>query len=583
MQRHLAAILCADVVGYSRLMGDDEEATVETLAAYREVFTERIDAQHGRVLDAKGDALLAEFHSVVEAVSAAAAIQREIARRNVELPETRRMRFRIGINLGDVLERDDTIYGDGVNIAARLESIAEPGGICLSRAAYDQVKGKLPFEYEYLGEHQVKNIAEPVRVYRVLPPGGEAPAAQPQPSQSTKAESPATTPEKPSIAVLPFVNMSRDPDQEYFADGITEDLITDLSKLRGLHVTARNSTFVYKGRSVALRQVGRELGVRHVLEGSVRRSGNRLRITAQLIDTQSDDHLWAERYDRELKDVFDLQDEITQAIVTELDVKLLEGESARAWRRTTTDHRTYDLFLRGLSERRKFSKEAIFRARELFQQALELDPEFAAAMTFIGITYHMDAVGFWYESPEDSWDEALRWADRALAVDERFATAHSLAGMVRLFRGEHDLAISSLEKGASLEPTGRSFMYLAGGLCCVGRAEEGLDLARKAMESEPFPAPWFYTELGSAYRCLGRLDEAIETLRDAVTRAPYIMNHIHLALAFAATGRLEEAQTHATEVLRIGPHFSRDLFFNMFKNPDERARLIALAKEAGLP
>ena len=583
-ERKLTAIMAADVVGYSRLMGDDHEATLEALTASREIFSTYIANHRGRIVNAPGDSILAEFPSVVDAVACAVEIQRALAERNAEFPDDRRMDFRIGVNQGDVLVKEGELFGDGVNVAARLESLADPAGICISGRVHEDVKTRLHLEFESMGKQKVKNIADPVPTYRVLSKPGAAAHRVVQTKQGQYDSAPRSLPDRPSIAVLPFINMSGDPEQEYFSDGLTEDLITDLSKLRGLHVTARNSAFVFKGRSVDLRQVGRELGVRYVLEGSVRRSGNRLRISAQLIDTQSDDHLWADRYDRELKDIFDLQDEITRSIVTELDVKLVEGESARAWRRTTTDYRAYDLFLRGYAEHLKLSKEAQSRSRELFQQALQLDPEFAAAMALIGFTYHVDADSFWYASPEDLWAEALRWANRALAVDERLARAHCLAGLVHLFREEHDLAISSLEKGVSLEPTGRSFMHLAGGLCCVGRAEEGLELARKAMETEPFPVPWFYTLLGITYRCLGRLDQAIEILQDAVTRAPeYIVNHVHLALAFAEAGRTEEAQTHAKEVIRIGPHFSSDVYFKSYKIPEERERNIALARQAGLP
>ncbi|MCH8844547.1 MAG: adenylate/guanylate cyclase domain-containing protein [SAR324 cluster bacterium] len=584
VERKLTAIMAADVVGYSRLMGDDHEATLEALTASREIFSTYIASHRGRIVNAPGDSILAEFPSVVDAVACAVEIQRALAERNAEFPDDRRMDFRIGVNQGDVLVKEGELFGDGVNVAARLESLADPAGICISGRVHEDVKTRLHLEFESMGKQKVKNIADPVPTYRVLSKPGAAAHRVVQTKQGQYDSAPRSLPDRPSIAVLPFINMSGDPEQEYFSDGLTEDLITDLSKLRGLHVTARNSAFVFKGRSVDLRQVGRELGVRHVLEGSVRRSGNRLRISAQLIDTQSDDHLWAERFDRELKDIFDLQDEITRAIVTELDVKLVEGESARAWRRGTNDYRAYDLFLRGISEIFKHSKEATARGRELFEKALAFDPEFAAAMTWLGWAYYSDAIAAWTDSRKENLAEALRWANRALAVDDSLALAHSLAGMVRLRCGEHDLAMSSLEDGVSQEPTGRSFIFLAAGLNYVGRNQEGLDLARKAVETEPFPAPFFYTIFGIAYRNAGRLNEAIETLLDAVTRAPeYFLNHLYLALAFAEAGRLDEARSHAKEVIRIGPHFSREVYFKAYKMPEERDRNIALAKEAGLP
>ncbi|MCZ6472307.1 MAG: adenylate/guanylate cyclase domain-containing protein, partial [SAR324 cluster bacterium] len=330
-QRKLTAILCADVVGYSRLMGDDEEATIEILTAYRKVFTSKIKKHRGRVVDAKGDAILAEFAAVTDSVSCAVEIQQGLAERNIKLADNRRMDFRIGVNLGEVMVKGEEIYGDGINVAARLESLAEPGGICISRNVYDQVKNKLKLEYEYLGEQQVKNIAEPVRAYNVnfTQSDDDKKVEQPVPISADSLIPGGISlelPDRPSIAVLAFENMSSDPDQEYFSDGITEDIITDLSKISNLFVIARNASFTYKGRSVNPKQVAGELGVRFVLEGSVRKAGSRVRITAQLIEAATDSHLWAERYDRELEDVFAVQDDITFEIVTALDVKLVKGE-----------------------------------------------------------------------------------------------------------------------------------------------------------------------------------------------------------------------------------------------------------------
>ncbi len=360
-QRKLTAILCADVVGYSRLMGDDEEATLESLTAYRKVFTSSIPKFRGRVVDAKGDSILAEFASVVDAVNSAVEIQRELAERNAELTDDRRMDFRIGINLGDVVVKDDAIYGDGVNIAARLESLAEPGGICISRPAHDQVKSKLTLEYEYLGEQQVKNIAEPVRAYRVRTDDPES--ASPQaPAQETDKPS-----RLPTIAVLPLANLSNDPEQEYFSDGITEDLITDLSKISGLSVVSRNAVFLYKGKAVNPVEVSEELGVRYVLEGSIRKAANRVRISAQLIDPTTGYHLWAERYDRDLTDIFALQDEISEKIVAALEVKLTAGEQGQVAVRYTDNLEAYDYFLRGRAYQARVTKETTDQAREMFE------------------------------------------------------------------------------------------------------------------------------------------------------------------------------------------------------------------------
>ena len=316
-KRRLAAILAADVAGYSRLMGDDERATMDTLNAYRAIFRQHIADHDGRVVDTAGDSVLAVFGSVVEAVESAVEVQAQIAVSNADLAEPRRMLFRIGINLGDVIEQDDgSLYGDGVNVAARLESLAEPGGICLSESAHMQAEGKVESAFEDIGEHEVKNIAKPVRAYRVA--GGDAAPAAAEPALGI--------PDKPSIAVLPFTNMSGDAEQDYFSDGITEDLITELSRFRELFVIARNTTFTYKGKAVNVEQVGRDLGVRYVLEGSIRKAGNRVRITAQLIDAKTGGHVWAERYDRVLEDIFELQDEITRQMVGTLGVKLEQVE-----------------------------------------------------------------------------------------------------------------------------------------------------------------------------------------------------------------------------------------------------------------
>ena len=416
-KRKLTAILSADVVGYSRLMSEDEEATVRTLTTYREVLSTLVIDHNGRVVDSPGDNILAEFASVVDALRCAWDVQQEIKSRNTDLPENRRMNFRIGINLGDVIEERDRIYGDGVNIAARLEALAEEGGICISGTAYDQVKNKLPFKYEYDGEQTVKNIKEPVRVYSILMKpetvqkviadnkvkrktwkkvalsaiivlvvvaGGfigwylyHRQAAQIELASSDKMAFPL--PDMPSIAVLPFDNLSDNPEQEYFSDGMTDDLITDLSKISGLFVIARNSSFQYKGQSVDIKKVSRELGVLYVLEGSVRRAGDKIRINAQLIDATTGGHLWAERYDRDLKDIFALQDEVTQKIVAALAVKLTEDEQKRLVRKYTDNIEAYDFYLQGMEYKNRYTKEANIQARQMFERAIDLDPEFAAA------------------------------------------------------------------------------------------------------------------------------------------------------------------------------------------------------------
>ncbi len=423
MERRLAAILAADVVGYSRLMEADEEATARTLSTYREIIDGLVASHHGRVFGSAGDSVIAEFASPIEAVRCAVEIQRELEAHDVDLPEDRRMRLRIGVNLGDVMVEGDNLLGDGVNIAARLETLADPGGISLARSVFDQVKKQLDLGYEYLGEHEVKNIAEPVPVYRVLTAPGAAGKVIGEIKQATQSwkrvavaavlvvligvagavmwlrpwapdVEPASVermafplPDKPSIAVLPFANMSDDPSQDYFADGMTEDLITDLSKISGLFVIARNSTFTYKGKTVTIRQVAEELGVRYVLEGSVRRAGDQVRINAQLIDATTGGHVWAERYDSSLTDVFALQDKVTQNIVTALAVNLTAGERERQARKETDSPDAYDAFLRGWAHYRLFTPEDLGKSVPYFEQAIQLDPNYGRAHAALAAVY----------------------------------------------------------------------------------------------------------------------------------------------------------------------------------------------------
>ncbi|MGH8581918.1 MAG: adenylate/guanylate cyclase domain-containing protein, partial [Gammaproteobacteria bacterium] len=436
-RRKLTAILSADAVGYSRLMAANEAATVETLKSYRDIIARLVVRHGGRVVNAPGDALLAEFPSAVEAVQAGVEVQKSLEGHNIELEPERRMQFRIGVNLGDVIEETDgTIYGDGVNIAARMEALADGGGICISSTVFDAVEGKLSFGFDFLGEQQVKNISRPIKVYRVR--AEPRPLATPRRSMrrlrwqivipalaliaalgavgawrysdfwtpaQISADIRATPkfPQEPSIAVLPFQNMSGNAGEDWFTDGMTETLITDLSRLKNLFVIARNSSFAYKGKQVDVRQVGRELGVRYILEGSVQRTRERLRINAQLVEVQTGRHLWAERYDRRLDDVFDVQDDIAQNIMTELQVSLLAGEQARAWRKTTRNREAYELFLKGKEHHERFTREDVVRAQALLQQALALDPKFAMAMVWLGWTHYIQGDSGWSADSRQSY------------------------------------------------------------------------------------------------------------------------------------------------------------------------------------
>ena len=486
-KRKLTAILSADVKGYSLLMKEDEEATVRTITTYREVIGSVVRKHRGEVVDSPGDNILAEFASVVDAVRSAVEVQEELKVRNAELPENRRMEFRIGINLGDVIHEKERIYGDGVNVAARVESLADAGGICVSRSAYDQVKDKLTLGYEYLGEHSVKNIAEPVRVYRVLmepeAAGKVIEEKRVEPKRGLKialaavivlllvvggfliwrtASPPVEVasvekmafplPEKPSLAVLPFDNLSGDSSQDYFSDGITENVITSLSNVSNLFVIARNSTFTYKGKPVKVQQVAEELGVRYVLEGSVQRSEDRVRITAQLIDALTGNHLWAERYDRKFGDIFALQDDITEHVTMALQVKLTEGEQARIRRGHIENKEAYEYILRGLEIYRTFTKEKNAQARKLYEKTVALEPNSTLGWCFIGWTHYRDGRFGWTDTPDKSLALAEELAQKVLALDDSMAEAYSLLSLVYMARKQHEKAVAYGEKALVLAP-----------------------------------------------------------------------------------------------------------------------------------
>lgn len=549
-KRKLTAVFSADVVGYSRLMGEDEVGTLRTLEIYKGVMSDLIRQHRGRVVDSPGDNVLAEFASVVNAVQCAVAVQKELQACNTELPENRRMQFRIGINLGDVIEEGEGIYGDGVNIAARLEALADPGGVCVSKTAFDHVETKLPFGYEYLGEQKVKNIAKPVGAYRLRM---ERDLVVSEGSGALKL------PDRPSIAVLPFVNMSGDSEQEYFSDGITEDLITDLSKISSLFVIARNSVFTYKGRAVNVRQVSRELGVKYVLEGSVRKAGDRVRITAQLVDAGTGGHLWAERYDRDLEDIFTLQDEVTQKIVTALAVKLTQDEQERLERRYTNNVEAYDCLLQGLGYFYLFTKGGNDRARSMFDKAIDLDPAFALAYGLLGYTYWLEWSFGWSQSLE-CLEKAFQLAQKATALDDSLPEPHGILGMVYLWKKEHEQAIDHLQRAIALNPNDADALdQLAHVLTFSGRPEEAIGLEKKAMRLNPLYPPLYEFTLGHAYFLVGEYEQAIDALRRLLDRNPnFLPAHIYLALCLGRLGRVDEAQAEAAEFARVTPNMSWD-------------------------
>jgi adenylate cyclase len=622
MERKLAAIFSTDVAGYSRLMGDDEEATIRTLTAYRAVISSLIQQYRGRVIDSPGDNLLAEFASVVDAVRCAVDIQQELKTKNAELPPHRQMQFRMGINLGDVIVEGERLYGDGVNIAARLESLAIPGGTCISGTVYDHVKNKLALDYEDLGPQQVKNIVEPVRVYRIGREEGKGPSTEGQ-GQGTKSEaqragrarrkgvlfaviglsfivatigvvrywsspitnsqppplSPQATPaalplpDKPSIIVLPFVNMSNDPEQDYFSDGITEDITSDLSKISSLFVIARNSAFTYKGKAVKVQDISREMGVRYVLEGSVRKADNQVRITTQLIDATTGHHLWAERYDRELKDIFALQDELTRRIVGALQVKLTMSEQGRFGRVPTDNLEAYDTYLRGLEYDHRFTQEATVQARQMFEQAIVLDPQFALAYTALGSTYLRAWLWGWSADPQ-ILDQASDLAEKARALDDTLPEAHAVLGLTYTYKGQPEQGLVAGERAIALDPNcAWCHLGLAEILLLAGQPAEALGLVEKPMRLDPESAAFYAFHSGWAYRLLGRYEEAIAAQKRALTRnAEFLPAHIELARLYHVLGREEEARAEEVTVRRLNPNIPLEVLREQASPKKEQAK-----------
>ena len=571
-------ILVADVVGFSRLMGVDEEATLATLNSYREIMVGLIAAHDGRVVSTTGDGLLAEFPSAVEAMRSAVEIQENIKTRNRELPDDRKMRLRIGVNLGDVMVEGDDLYGDGVNVAARLETIADPGGICVAGTVYDQVKNKLDLEYKNLGEQKVKNIADAVRAYAVL-------LGPPEAVSAGIDSGPPPLPRRPSIAVLPFANFSGDPEQEYFSDGITEDIITGLSKISGLLVVARNSSFVYKGKAENVQQVGQDLGVKHVLEGSVRKVGERVRITAQLVDAETGYHLWAERYDRELTDIFELQDEITGNIVAALEVKLTAGEHEQVTHRYTENMEAYDLFLQARECRLIHTREAMAQARAMFEQAIAHDPDFAGAYAELSHLYLINWHHQWSDAPKDL-DHAYELVKKAVALDESLPEAHTYLGWIDVWRGRHAEAVTEAKRAIEIDPNfAEGYARLAEILTFAGKPEEGIELMKKAMRLNPHYFGWYLFALGHAYYLAGEPGEATATLRRAVVRSPnFLPAHLILAAVHGEAGEIEEARAAVAEILRISPRYCLELGTRRpYSDEAVLERLIDALGKAGLP
>ncbi len=682
VRRKLAAILSADVKGYSRLMEDDEKGTVRTLNVYKEVMTNLIRQHRGRVVDAPGDNVLAEFGSVVDAVECAVEIQKELKERNKELPGNRKMEFRIGVNLGDVIEDGEQILGDGVNIAARLESLSEPGGVCVSGTAYDHVENKLSLGYQYLGEQTVKNIAKPVRVYRVLMepeaagkmigtkkvkprrwksaaiglvvavivivaavviwkmytpsapqpeagskekmtvaqpekpsvtvPPSPTPSVEPAPKEKVtpplpeKITKPAPTPapkeevaskekmafplpDVPSIAVLPFVNMSDDPKQEFLCDGMTESIITALSKVPRLFVVARNSTFTYKGKPVKVKQVSEELGVRYVLEGSLQRSGDRVRITAQLIDALTGNHLWAESYDRDLKDIFALQDELTIKVLASIPVKLTVGGRVGRPEKYYKGKQGLDCYLKvmeanGYSERWNIQDNNT--ARRIVEEAISICPENPWVYIYLGWVYHHD---YWLgntKSPRETIEKGIELAQKALAMDDSIADAHAFLCAFYIQKREYDKSIAEGERAVALDPGSTiALVNYADSLRFASRSEEAIPFYQKAIRLDPFGRSSLYFNYATSLRITGRFEESVSAYKKAIQLAPNnVIAHFGLAATYIMMGREKEARAEAAEVLRINPKFSLASYGKAipYKDQSQTDKMLNALRKAGL-
>lgn len=549
IKRRLAAILAADMVGYSRMMTADESGTLAALQSCRGTILDPAIAEHGgRTVKLIGDGMLVEFGSAVAAVDCAVAIQRALQSANASRTDTRKIEFRIGINVGEVILDGEDIYGDGVNIAARLEAIAKPGGIVLSEDAWRQVNGRVAAGFADLGEQALKNIARPVRIFRVDAGGaGERQGTPPPPAPT----------DRPSIAVLPFQNMSGDPEQEYFCDGLVEDIITTLSKLEGLKVIARNSSFVFKNRAVDIREAAQQLGVRYILEGSVRRSGNRVRVTAQLIDARDGAHLWAERYDRAIDDIFAIQDEITLMLATEMQVRLTEGEQARLRYTTTHNVEAWTLWIQGLSHfRQAVTKDKIAAARSCWEKALALDPGSAVLNAMVSFTHCLDARFEWSGDRREALGKARMHADRALNLDPSNADAHIASGVILVVEGRHDDAVAAVRRAMALAPGSADVAEFAGWILALsGFPEDAIVQGRKAMALSPNYPAVYLGNLGQSYRLAGRTDEAIAAFTAYGARSPGF-GLVDLVLIYQQIGRSDEARQTARQLLAARPEFT---------------------------
>jgi TolB-like protein/Tfp pilus assembly protein PilF len=597
-------------------MDDDEEATVRTLKTYRAAINDLVQQYRGRIVDSPGDNILAEFSSVVDAVNCAVEIQRDLAERNTELAYNRQMQFRIGVNLGDVIEDGGNIYGDGVNIAARVESLAEAGGICISGRAYDQVSNKLGLEYENLGEHQVKNISTPIRVYRVLSyPGAAAHRVvqakeavskkwrnlsiaagavvvvvaivvgiwqfytrRPQIEPASEEKMTFPLPDKPSLVVLPFDNLSKDAGQDKLVDGITDQLIMGLSKIPYMFVIAKETSFSYKGKAVEVRRVSEELGVQYVLEGSVQRSGDRIRITAQLIDAIAGHHLWSERYDRELKDIFELQDDITVNIMQAMQLKVT-GLAILENKPPPPSIEAHLKILKAIEHIYRWTKEDNALARKLYEEAIELNPEYASTYRLLGWTYHHDVLYGWSESPDESLEKAEELANKALSLGDE--GAYILLSVIYLKKGQYDKAVAIGEKGLVLNSNWANYNAIfADVLRAVDRYDEALALMKKAIRLNPNYPPWYLINWGLIYRSMGRYNDAVPLYEKYIELSPSdFWGYLDLITCYMHLNRKKEARETVAEVLKINPKLTIEFVSKI----EEFEPYLEALRKAGLP